>query len=237
VLCLAVGLGAAYALGAWVPFWYLSSPAAGAAFFPPAGLTLATLVLTPRRTWPLWLGVFAAAEFSVDVAHQQAVALAVGFALANTLEPLVGARLIGESIRRWNGYRARTVAFAAFGVVSGPVVGAAVGATTTAIFSPSGQGWWATATTWWLGDALGVVVVGAAILTWSRWSIHKRRASLTSMPAIAGLAAGAGGAVIATAVVWHAPAVLAALPVLVWAAFAGGPLAVDGRGGSGRGGC
>src|SRR5688572_8659213 len=59
VACLLAGL---YALGALLPFWYLNAPEAGAAFFPPAGITVATLALTPRRTWPLWLAVIAATE-------------------------------------------------------------------------------------------------------------------------------------------------------------------------------
>jgi signal transduction histidine kinase len=40
------------------------------------------------------------------------------------------------------------------------------------------------------------------------------------------MSAVAAGAIIVTAVLWQAPVILAALPVLVWAAFAGGALAV-----------
>src|SRR5205823_822685 len=87
---LAVGLGLVYAIGALLPFWYLTSPEAGAAFFPAAGLTLAALALSPRRTWPLWLAAVAIAEATVDLTHGQTVALAAGFTLANVLEPLVG---------------------------------------------------------------------------------------------------------------------------------------------------
>jgi signal transduction histidine kinase len=224
-LAIALCLAAAYAVGAWVPFWYLS-PTGGVAFFPPAGLTVATLILTPRRTWPLWLAAFGAAEIGVDLAHHQKMALTLGFALANTLEPFVGASLFRACLRRWDGYRARTVAFALCGAVVGPVVGAAVGATTTTTFPPPAHGWWATAATWWLGDALGVVVVGSAVLTWAYWSYYKHRASLASVPAIAALAAGTAGVVVITAVVWDVPAVFATLPLLVWAAFEGGPLAV-----------
>src|SRR4051812_19953247 len=52
LLVVAGGLSGLYALGALLPFWYLKAPDAGAAFFPPAGLTVAALALTPRRTWP-----------------------------------------------------------------------------------------------------------------------------------------------------------------------------------------
>jgi signal transduction histidine kinase len=225
-LAVAAGLGALYALGAWVPWWY-QSPAGGAsAFWPPAGLTVAALVVTPRRTWPLWLVFFGAAEFGVDVAHHESVALALSSAFANTAEPLVGALLITEFVGYSAGYRARTVAFAIFGVVVGPLVGATIGATTDVLIEARPPGWWTIAWTWWLGDALGVVVVGSVVLTWAHWSFYRRRVPLTSVPVIAALSVGTAGVVVVTAVVWHNPAVLAALPVLVWAAFAGGPLAV-----------
>jgi signal transduction histidine kinase len=225
-LTVATGLGGLYALGAWVPWWYQSPVGGASAFWPPAGLTVAVLVLTPRRTWPLWLAFFGAAEFGVDMAHHESVALALSSALANTAEPLVGALLITESVRRRAGYRAKTVAFVMFGVLVGPLVGAMIGATTDVLIEARPPGWWTIAWTWWLGDALGVVVVGSVVLTWAHWSFYKDRAPLTSVPVIAALSAGTAGVVIATAVVWHNPAVLAALPVLVWGAFAGGPLAV-----------
>src|SRR4051794_19343141 len=78
---LACLLGLLYALGAVLPFWYLKQPDAGAAFFPPAGLTLAVLLLTPRRLWPLWLAVVATVEIGVDLTHGQTVVMAIGFAL------------------------------------------------------------------------------------------------------------------------------------------------------------
>src|SRR5205085_8940777 len=91
VAALAVGIAALYALGALLPFWFLTSPESGAAFFPAAGLTLAVLVLSPRRTWPLWLAVVAVAELAVDLTHGQSVGMAVGFTAANVVEPLAGA--------------------------------------------------------------------------------------------------------------------------------------------------
>src|SRR5204863_1421161 len=56
----AAGLSAVYALGALLPFWFFKSPEAGAAFFPPAGITLAMLTRTSRRLWPMWLAVIVA---------------------------------------------------------------------------------------------------------------------------------------------------------------------------------
>jgi signal transduction histidine kinase len=187
-------------------------------------------MLTPRRTWPVWLGSFAAADFAVNVSHHQPVAMELGALVAVTLEPTLGAFLIGESLRRWRGYRARTVAFVVFGVAVAPLVGATIGASATVLLDAHAPGWWTVAGTWWLGDALGVIVVGSTVLAWARWRVHSRRSVMTSPPAIAALAAAAAGVVMGSAVLWHDPAVLAVLPLLVWAAFAGGPLAVTGIG-------
>ena len=57
-----------------------------------------------------------------------------------TKEPLVGALLISASIRRRDGYRARTVAFIVFGVVLAPLVGASVGASATAVLEARAPG-------------------------------------------------------------------------------------------------
>jgi signal transduction histidine kinase len=216
-------LAAAYALGAWPAFWYQSVPGGASAFFAPAGLTLAALVLTPRRTWPVWLAAFAAAEVGVDLAHHLPVTLAIGDAVANLAEPLVGALLARRFVRSIAATRSTLLAFVACAVVAGPAVGALIGATATTWFPPAGQGWWDVASTWWLGDALGALVVGSLILVWACRPRSDYRVPVGTIGAMAVLG---GGAIVASAVVWKAPVVLAALPVLVWAAFAGGSLAV-----------
>src|SRR3954469_2747621 len=68
---LVVVLATLYGIGALLPFWYLASPEAGAAFFPAAGLTVSFLLLSERRRWPLWLAVVAVTEVLVDVTHHQ----------------------------------------------------------------------------------------------------------------------------------------------------------------------
>src|SRR4051812_15801191 len=73
LLGMAAVLGGLYALGALLPFWYLGTPESGAVFFPAAGLTVSTLTLTRRRTWPLWLATIAVAEIAVDLTHDQSV--------------------------------------------------------------------------------------------------------------------------------------------------------------------
>jgi signal transduction histidine kinase len=215
--------GGLYALGALLPFWYLTSPESGAAFFPAAGLTLGALVLTPRRTWPLWLAVVAVTEMAVDLTHGQPADLAFSFALANTLEPLVGALcllwLVGN---RLPDPRRGLFGFMVGAAIIGPLVGAAIGATGSILLG-TGTNWFEIAGRWWLGDGLGVVVVGAAILAWSRWTPPEGHAGL---PEIAVIVAIAIGVTIVPAVIWQHPLLYAILPVLMWAAFRGGCQAV-----------
>jgi len=165
----AVALGGLYALGALLPFWYLGAPEAGAAFFPPAGLTVCVLGLSPRRTWPLWLAVVATAEIAVDLTHGQTIGMALGFAAANVVEPLLGTTALIWATRRLSTMRAQLAGYVATAVALGPVAGAAIGAT-TAIVVGGGSGWFSIAGKWWIGDALGVLVVATPILAWSRWA-------------------------------------------------------------------
>jgi signal transduction histidine kinase len=214
---IALCLAAAYVAAAWATFWYASGPGARPVLFAPAGLTLATLLLTPRRTWPLWLSVFAITDFGVVFAHHGLVALALGVALANTVEPLVGALLMMAVAA--TAPRARVIRFAVFPVALAPIVGAVIGATAAVLFATSSRGWWDVATTLWAGDALGVLVVGGAILAWSR---PPRFDTLAPVPVLAAMAVAAAGIVLGSGVVWHRPMLWGVLPVLVWAALQAG---------------
>jgi len=123
-LALAVVIGGIYALGALLTFWYLSAPETGVAFFPPAGLTIAVLLLTPRRSWPLWLAAVAVAEIWIDLAHGQTILMAAGFATANVVEPLIGASLFLMATKRHGlAPRRDLVTYIACAVAVGPFVG------------------------------------------------------------------------------------------------------------------
>ena len=50
ILASAVVVGGLYAIGAMLSYRYLSVPESGASFFPAAGITLAVLLSTPRRS-------------------------------------------------------------------------------------------------------------------------------------------------------------------------------------------
>jgi signal transduction histidine kinase len=222
LLGLAVVIGGVYALGALLPFWFLASPSSGAAFFPPAGITLAALALTPRRTWPLWLVAAGAAELAVDVTHGLPLSLSIGFAIANTAEPLVGAstmRLLSHRYGR--SYRGALVCYVLGAVVVGPFVGAAIGDLVSTIW---GSGDTSVFLTWWLGDALGVLVVATPIMAWARHAPFEPHGSI---PEVAAVTAVSASVILVPGILWQRPMLYLVLPCLIWAALRGGSRAVS----------
>lgn len=157
-----------YALGSLLSYHWFRASGAGdgdASFFPAAGVTLAALLLVSRRLWPVVLVSAAATEIVVDLAQGISIAGSVGYALANTVQPLAGALLIQTVTARPDLARSRDLAtFIGGGVLVSPVIGAVIGATTfTAV--QGGEGWLRFAAQWWVGDGLGVLVVGGAVLS------------------------------------------------------------------------
>lgn len=215
-----LAVGVLYVLGAESTFWFARSPEAGVAFFPPAGVTLAAFVLTPRDRRG-WLAlVIAAAEAGVNLRHGQTVAMALGFAVANTVEPWVGSSLLRTMHRRPATLRRHFATYLASAVVLGPVVGALIGGAVSSLSgSPDSFVW--IATRWWIGDALGVLVIATPILAWAEQRVasvdpHVSWAEVVALPA---LAAGVTALVI---LVWNEPLMYVVLPVLMWSALRGG---------------
>lgn len=189
ILLLSV-VAAAYALGSQIAFWWFGADGTQAAFFPAAGVTVAALLLTARREWPVVLLAAGSAEFVVDLLHGIGPVPAAGFVAANLVQPLAAALLLrGLGRGRPDLSRIRDLAaFVAAGVVAGPAVGAAVGATTATVLD-GGDGWWLFAGQWWIGDGLGVLVVGSAILAVAARPADLDRRRIAETAAIAVLAA------------------------------------------------
>jgi len=220
-----VGLAALYGFLGQVAFWLLR-PSGGAAFYPPAGLALAVLVLTRRRTWPLWVAAIGAAALSIGLLHHRPVSGLVGSVFANMAEPVIGALLFTAATRRRRGMRAALVNFALFPVLMAPFLSAVINNSYKATFAPqllAQQGWWYYARNWWAADALGVLVIGSLILVWAHPIHFELRAPLLAVVAVA--AAGAA-AIVASGVLWNYSAISLALPGLVWASCFGGTRAM-----------
>jgi signal transduction histidine kinase len=219
---LAVAIGGIYALGALLTFWYLSAPETGVAFFPPAGLTLAALLMTPRRSWPLWLAAVAVAEIWIDLAHGQTIPMASGFAAANIAEPLIGASLFLIFMKRQGtAPRRDLVRYIVCAVAIGPFIGAMIGGSTATLFGTASFA--STSAKWWLGDALGVLVVATPILAWKRRHFYPIKAGL---PETIGIALLAIALTVIPSIFFKGSFTYMVAGVLMLAALRGGPFGV-----------
>ena len=160
----ALMLGVAYVIAAEVGN-LLSVQRTFATFWPPAGLFFAMLLISRPKDWPLLILAGFAGNMCSDLLHGRALLMTLGFSTANVLEAMVGAVLVGLLI----GHRPRmntlreALAFTTVGAGLAPVVGATVGASVV-VLGVAGAPWWTTWVTWWIGDVLGVVLVGSVIL-------------------------------------------------------------------------
>jgi serine phosphatase RsbU (regulator of sigma subunit)/integral membrane sensor domain MASE1 len=208
-LAVAISYGAGAALS-----WQTFGADLGPAFFPPAGVTVAAMLLTRRSLWPLIVAAITVAEVAIDVAYGSSGVSAAGFALANSVEPVAGAWVVGALCGGVPDLRLRgdLIRFVMGGCVVGPFIGALIGVSVSAV---GGQVWWPWGLVhWWAGDGVGVLVVGAPILLWHRQKhvLRSRRSETVSVLTLtAGLAV--------TAFWFNIPPYLLLLPVLAWAAF------------------
>jgi PAS domain S-box-containing protein len=135
------------------------------ACWPPSGIALAALLLWGNRLWP---GVFLGA-FLVNLTTPGSLATTLAIAGGNTLEALLGAWAIH---RFANGARVFEQARNVFKfVLLGPVLSTAVSATFgVTSLTLGGFAQWnhypAVWLTWWLGDAVGELVVAPLLVIW-----------------------------------------------------------------------
>lgn len=203
---------ACYAVGAVLPLKAFGASELGPAFFPAAGVTVSALLLNPRTRWPAVIAAVVAAETMVDVAEGYSPWAIAGYALANSVEPLVGATLV----LRWCGgrpdlrRRRDLLAFVAGACLAGPLAGGAIGG--GAVAAHFGVWWPGAALRWFAADAIGVLVVAAPILLWPR-QVHDLRSRPVETVGIVGCTAALSWLAMWTGL---SPAILI-LPVLAWA--------------------
>ncbi|HWB87956.1 MAG TPA: SpoIIE family protein phosphatase [Acidimicrobiia bacterium] len=156
---------AVYAAGSRLSIFLLEVTELEAILFIPAGITVAFLLRLPRRVWPAVILAAGLAEFGVDYWTGFGLEESLGYALANTAEPLVGAGIVSFACGVVDLARRRHLAWFILGaVLVAPAVGGAIGGEIDELYGDSE--FLTTFLQWWLGDALGVVLVGAVILVW-----------------------------------------------------------------------
>ncbi len=135
--------------------------------WPPAGVALAATLLFGYRIWPAVALAAFITNFFTAVPH----VAALGIALANTVGPLCGAWLL----RRLPGFRPSltrlrdVLGLATLGAFCGTAVSATIG--TTVLFLTGVNAWSGFASAWrvwWLGDAMGVLIIAPLVVTFTR---------------------------------------------------------------------
>ncbi|HEX3601290.1 MAG TPA: MASE1 domain-containing protein, partial [Lacipirellulaceae bacterium] len=133
------------------------------AVWPPTGIALAAILIFGHRIWPgIWLGAFMA-----NVTANEPIGTACGIALGNTLEAVIGAWLL-----RWAGFdksleRLKDVlSLIVLAACVSTAISATIGVVSLAMggvhpWSNFGSLW----SVWWLGDAMGNLVVAPVMLT------------------------------------------------------------------------
>ena len=132
--------------------------------WPPSGIALVAMVLYGRRLWPaIVLGALV-----VNLTAGAPVSVALGIATGNALEAAVGASILAwlrfdPAIRRLRDVIVLTLGAA----VASTAISASIGATSLWLgdmIAPSAlvSTWRA----WWIGDALGNLIVAPTLLVW-----------------------------------------------------------------------
>lgn len=161
-----VVVAVAYIASAQVGFALAFATKQVTAVWPPAGIALAAFLLKGNRIWP---AVFLGAFVSNAISHEP-VYTAAGIAVGNTLGPLLGAMLLRRFVKIETQLdRVRDVlGLALFGSVLAMVVTATNGVSNLILggivpLQAAFSVWWV----WWVGDAMGALLVAPAILTWA----------------------------------------------------------------------
>ena len=216
-------LTALYFVAGKVGLTFATVNSSASAVWPPTGIALAAFLLFGNRVWPaIFLGAFL-----VNLTTAGSVITSIGIAAGNTLEGVAGAFLVNRFAAGIASFeRARDVfRFAALAAVGATAISATVGVTVLALagFAPW-ESFGAIWLTWWLGDAVGALVVTPLFLLWAatpRLALPRERLDEALLALLA---------VIAVAAVCFAapglrdyPLVFLCLPPLAWIALRFGP--------------
>ena len=221
-----VGVAAVYFLAGRLGLYFAFVHASASPVWPPTGIALAALLLLGLRVWP---AIFVGA-FLVNFTTSGWPLTSLGIAGGNTLEAVVGAYLVN---RFANGplafQRSHDIfKFAALAALLSTSVSATIGVASLAL---GGHAAWAKYTTiwltWWLGDAVGTLVVAPLLLLWRQredFRILRRRPGEAALLALAILLTGwAVFGNLAPVGLRNGPVAFMCIPTLLWAVFRFGP--------------
>ena len=158
-------LGGAYFVAGKLGLKLAFVHASATTVWPCTGIALAAFLILGYRVWPVIL----TGAFLVNLTTAGSVATSLGIAVGNTLEGVVGCYLVSRFAGGQHAFeRAQDIfKFALLAGMVSTAVSATVGVTTLALggfadWAMYGAMW----STWWLGDAVGAVVVTPLLLLW-----------------------------------------------------------------------
>ncbi|MCD2183698.1 MASE1 domain-containing protein [Rhizobium sp. GN54] len=158
---------AAYVLGCGFADALAIVPGITVSIWPPAGVFVATLILTSPYTWPWWILSGCLAEMFAQIVWFHSPPL-VGLLIyvGNALCAAVGATLVNLACRR--PLRMETLrdvlAFVGLGAGVAPLASATVGSAALAWFGVADQTFTEVWPLFWIGDATGILLVGPVSL-------------------------------------------------------------------------
>ena len=224
-VALLFGLAAVYYFAArlGLRFAYINSSVT--TIWPPAGIALAAFVLLGYRVWPAILG----AAFLANYTTTGVVLPSIGIAIGNTLEGLLAAYLVNRFARGGRVFdRVRDILrFTVLAALVSTTVSASIGVLSLAL---GGLASWDDAPriwlTWWLGDAVGDIVIAPALILWigvkpaPKWTRVQVIEAIALLLVTAGVAYATFGGVFPDR---HYPLTVLLWPMMIWVAFRFGP--------------
>ena len=174
-LPLTIGFALAYFAGAELGQALSVRPDNLVPIWPPSGLYLVVLLLSPLTRWPQLIAAATVANVASGLLHGQTAWVSVSFCLASTLEATIGASLLRWSYPRpfTLGRLKNTIGLIGIcGLVSVPC-GAVIGALTAAVaFGAAFRDSWLA---WWTADVIGILVFAPLALAFSELARFWRR--------------------------------------------------------------
>lgn len=192
-------------------------------FWPPTGISLAALLIWGSQLWP----AIALGAFLTNYIKGASAYVAIGIAVGNTLEPLVGSLLLGRviGIRKSLDRLRDVLAMVSIIIFVMCPISALLGSLSLWLGNQSSsQALPGTVLAWWIGDVISALIISPFLLVWSEWTFNTRipLKRAIEMVLLATLIILAGKHILEeqTAVSGHGlPLRFLVFPLLIWAAL------------------
>jgi integral membrane sensor domain MASE1 len=183
--------------------------------WPPSGIALALLWRYGLQWWP----VIVVGEFCVALSLAQPPHMGLVGGIAQSLEALTATLLLTRlRVEQTLSKPTQVSLFVVVGALLPPLVSASIGATALSAYGQiSAASYLSVWMTWWLGDAMGILIVTPFIVQWSRWPFANAREFYSWLALMAVLLA-TGGTIAALEAAHYSSLFFLLLPVMVVAA-------------------